>query len=188
MVEKYRPTKDEYYLNIAKETAQRSTCMSVKGGAVIIKDDQVIATGYVGAPRGTLDCFERGNCLRRQMGIPSGQRYEICRSVHAEENALISAARSGTSVLGGTLYLYFVKRQPDGTEKFAKAFPCFLCKKKLINAGLKRFVGNDENGKIASYDIDDWIKAWATHDMLDDTDKYDSKYSAEEAKAASNKK
>lgn len=188
MVEKYRPTKDEYYWNIAKETAQRSTCMSVKGGAVIIRDDQVVATGYIGAPRGTMDCFERGNCLRRKLGIPSGQRYEICRSVHAEENALLSAARSGTSVLGGTLYLYFIKRQPDGTDKFVTAYPCFLCKKKLINAGLKRFVGNDENGDIKSYNIDDWVTDWATKDMLDDTDAYNSKYTKEEAERFAEKK
>ena len=127
----YRPTKDVYYWNIAKETAERGTCLSVKGGAVIVKDDQIIATGYIGAPRGTMDCFERGVCMRRQLGIPSGQRYEICRSVHAEQNALLNAARAGVSVLGSTVYLYFVKRQPDGSVKFVNAQPCFMCKKML---------------------------------------------------------
>jgi len=188
MVEKFRPTKDEYYWNIAKETAQRSTCMSVKGGAVIIKDDQVVATGYIGAPRGTMDCYERGNCLRRKLGVPSGQRYEICRSIHAEENALLSAARTGTSVIGGTMYMYFIKRQPDGSDKFVMSYPCFLCKKKLINAGLKRFVGNDENGNLKFYSVDDWVHDWATKDMLDDTDAYNSKYTKEEAERFAEKK
>jgi dCMP deaminase len=180
MVDNYRPGKEEYYWNIAKETAQRTTCMSVKGGAVIVRDDQIIATGYIGAPRGTKDCFERGNCIRRQLGIPSGQRYEICRSVHAEQNAIINAARAGVSLLGGTLYLYFIKRQPDGSEKFVNAYPCFMCKKSLINAGIKRFVGNDENGKLVSFNVDDWQKDWKEHDLIDDPNIYNSNYSKEE--------
>jgi len=179
MGEKYRPSKDEYYLNIAKETAQRSTCMSVKGGAIIVRDDQIIATGYIGAPRGTKDCFERGNCLRREMNIPSGQRYEICRSVHAEQNAIVNAARAGVSLLGGTLYLYFVKRS-EGEDKFAKSYPCFMCKKLIINSGIVRFVGNDENGKVVSYNASEWAKEWQEKDMLDDVEKYDSKYTKEE--------
>ena len=125
MTENYRPNKDEYYWNIAKETAQRSTCMSVKGGAIIVRDDQIIATGYIGAPRETKDCFERGTCVRRVLNIPSGQRYEICRSTHAEQNAVINAARAGVSLLGGTVYLYFVKRSEDN---FVNAYPCFMCK------------------------------------------------------------
>jgi len=181
MVEKYRPSKDEYYLGIAKEVAERSTCLSVKGGSIIVRDDQIIATGYIGAPRGTLDCFERGNCLRRIMNIPSGQRYELCRSVHAEENAIVNAARAGVSLLGGTIYLFFVKRTPDG-DKFVNALPCFLCKKKVINAGLVRFVGNDESGKIRSFSVAEWADQWRHGDILDDKDKYDSKYSDEEAK------
>jgi dCMP deaminase len=180
MSEGYRPNKDEYYLNIAKETAQRSTCMSVKGGAIIVKDDQIIATGYIGAPRGTKDCFERGNCLRREMGVPSGERYEICRSVHAEQNALVNAARAGVSVLGGTVYLYFVKRG-EKEDIFSKAFPCFICKKLMINSGIIRFVGNDNKGKVVSYDASEWAQQWQEKDMLDDVDKYDSKYSKEEA-------
>jgi len=179
----YRPTKDVYYWNIAKETAERGTCLSVKGGAVIVKDDQIIATGYIGAPRGTMDCFQRGVCMRRQLGIPSGQRYEICRSVHAEQNALLNAARAGVSVLGSSVYLYFVKRQPDGSVKFVNAQPCFMCKKMLINAGIKRFVGNLENGELASFNVDDWAQDWKEHDMLDDKYVYNSKYTKEEIEA-----
>lgn len=182
-VKSYRPSKDVYYWNIAKETAERGTCLSVKGGAVIVKDDQIIATGYIGAPRGTMDCFERGVCMRRQLGIPSGQRYEICRSVHAEQNALINAARAGVSVLGSTVYLYFVKRQPDGGVKFVNAQPCFMCKKMLINSGVKRFVGNNENGAIDSFDVGAWANDWKTHDMLDDKYVYNSKYTKEELDA-----
>jgi len=171
----YRPDKDTYYWNIAKEVSQRTTCMSVKGGAIIVRDDQIIATGYIGAPRNTNDCFERGNCLRREMVIPSGQRYEICRSVHAEQNAIVNAARAGVSTLGGTMYLYFVKRVEDG-EKFVLAYPCFICKKLIINSGLKKFIGNNEEGKLVSYNIDDWAKEWREHDMLEDTIQYNSKH------------
>jgi len=177
----YRPTKDNYYWNIAKEVAQRTTCMSVKGGSVILRDDQIVATGYIGAPRGTKDCYERGNCLRRELNVPSGTRYELCRSVHSEQNALINAARSGVSVLGGTLYLYFVKKTNEG-EKFVKAYPCLMCKKLMINAGIKKFVGNDETGNIVSYDVEDWVKDWSDKDIIDDKVKYDSRYSIEEAK------
>jgi dCMP deaminase len=171
----YRPSKDEYYLGIAKAVAQRSTCKSVKGGAIIVKDDQIIATGYVGAPRGTNDCYERGNCLRRELGIPSGERYEICRSVHAEQNAIINSARAGVAVLNGTIYLYFVKKTDSG-EKFVLAYPCFICKKMIINSGLKKFVGNDENGNLVSYDVLSWANDWKEHDMLEDTVKYNSKH------------
>ncbi len=171
----YRPEKDMYYWNIAKEVAQRCTCMSVKGGAIIVKDDQIIATGYIGAPRGTKDCFERGNCLRRELNIPSGHRYELCRSVHAEQNAIINSARSGTSLLGGTMYMYFVRRSNE-EDKFVLAYPCYLCKRAVINSGLKKFVGNNEIGELVSYNIDDWTKDWSDKDIIDDKLKYDSKH------------
>ncbi|MDD4250587.1 MAG: dCMP deaminase family protein [Candidatus ainarchaeum sp.] len=171
----FRPSKDEYYWNIAKAVAERTTCMSVKGGALIVRDDQIISAGYVGAPRNTKNCFEIKTCLRRELNVPSGQRYELCRSVHAEQNAIINSARSGSSLLGGTMYLYFAKRTENG-EKFVLAYPCFICKKMIINAGLNRFVGNDESGKLVSYNIADWAKDWQDHDMLYDSIKYDSKY------------
>jgi len=101
-----RPSKEKYYLNIAKEVAQRSTCFRVKIGTIIVRDDVVLATGYVGAPRKTKDCFERENCLRDQLKIPHGQRYELCRSVHSEMNCLINAARSGASVFRGDMFIY----------------------------------------------------------------------------------
>jgi dCMP deaminase len=184
MSEDDRPSKSKYYWGIAKEVASRGTCLSVLGGAVIVKDDQIIATGYVGAPRGTMDCFQRGVCMRRQLNIPSGQRYEICRSVHAEQNALINAARAGVSVLGATVYLYFVKRQPNGGVKFVNAQPCFMCKKMLINSGVKFFVGNKEDGELAVFDVEEWAREWKERDMLDDEYVYDNKYTKEEIDAA----
>ncbi len=171
----YRVGKDEYYWGIAKTVAERSTCMCVKGGAIIVKDDQIIATGYVGSPRNVKDCFERGNCFRRQNNIPSGHRYELCRSVHAEQNAIINSARAGVSLLNGTMYLYFLKRF-EGKEKFVNAYPCTWCKRTIINSGIKRFVGNDENGKIISYDVEDWTEDWNKNDIIDSVVKYDSKY------------
>ena len=171
----YRPSKDEYYWGIAKEVAQRSTCMSVIGGAIIVKDDQIIATGYIGAPRGTKDCFERGNCLRRELGIPSGHRYELCRSVHAEQNAIINAARSGTPLFKGTMYMHFVRRT-DSKDKFVLAYPCYLCKRAVINSGLKRFVGNNEKWELVSFNIEVWVKDWSDKDIIDDKLKYDAKH------------
>ena len=101
-----RPSKDQYYLNIAKEVSQRGTCFRLRGGAIVVKDDQIISAGYIGAPRGTKDCMERGYCLRDRLKIPHGTQYEICRSVHCEANAIINAARAGVSVLGATMYIY----------------------------------------------------------------------------------
>ena len=124
-----RPPKDDYYLNIAKEVAERSACFRNKGGAIIIRDDQIIATGYVGAPRKTKDCFERNECLRDKLKIPHSTRYEMCRSVHAEMNAIINSARAGVSLLGGDMYIY--SRDREGKEM--DSFPCFICKKMIIN-------------------------------------------------------
>jgi dCMP deaminase len=95
-------------------------------------------------------------------------------------NALLNAARAGVSVLNGTVYLYFVKRSKDG-DKFVNAFPCFMCKKMLINAGIKRFVGNDDEGKIVSFNVDDWVVDWKDKDLIEDTNVYNSNYSKEEA-------
>lgn len=130
-----RKSKVEYYLDIAKSVSERSTCLKRHYGAVIVKDDEIIATGYNGAPRGRENCCDIGSCLRIKMGIPSGQRYEICRSVHAEMNAIISASRK--DMKGSTLYLVGV--EPDGS--FTKnAEPCSMCKRNIINAGIKNVI------------------------------------------------
>ncbi len=158
-----RPDKNRYYLNIAEQVAQRSTCFRSKGGAIIVRDDQIIATGYIGAPRKTKDCLERGNCLREKLGIPSGQRYELCRSVHAEMNAIINAGRAGVSLLGGNMYLFCHNRN---------SIPCFICKKMIINAGIDKFISSTKEKEIKIFNVEDWIKDWQEKDMIDDEDKY----------------
>lgn len=121
-----RPSWDEYFMQMAELTAQRSTCLRRSVGAVIVKDKHIIATGYNGAPRGLKHCGELGGCLRQKMQIPSGQRHELCRALHAEQNAIIQAATLGQSIEDGTIYI---------THQ-----PCVICAKMIINAGLKRIV------------------------------------------------
>lgn len=124
-----RPSWDEYFMQIVELVKTRSTCVRRQVGALIVKDKRILSTGYNGAPVGCNHCTELG-CLRDQMGIPSGQRHELCRGIHAEQNAIVQAAYSGTSVMGGTLY---VTHQP-----------CVLCAKMAINAGIKKIVFNGE--------------------------------------------
>lgn len=120
-----RPSWDEYFMEIASLVSSRSTCLRRQVGAVFVRDKHIIATGYNGAPRGITHCLDTG-CLREQLGIPSGERHEICRGTHAEQNAIIQAALHGVSTEGATLYC---------THQ-----PCILCAKMLINAGVKRVV------------------------------------------------
>ncbi len=120
-----RPTLDEYFMEIAKVVAKRSTCLRQKVGAVIVKDKRILATGYNGAPSGLPHCDEVG-CLREKLKVPSGERQELCRGVHAEQNAIIQAAKFGISVDGATLY--------------STHCPCIVCAKIIINAGIKRVV------------------------------------------------
>ena len=126
MVEDTRISWDEYFMEMAKLAARRSTCLRRQVGAVIVKDRHIIATGYNGAPRGVKHCEEKGGCLRQQLGVPSGQRHELCRALHAEQNAIIQAATLGQSIEDGTIY---VTHQP-----------CVICAKMIINAGIKRIV------------------------------------------------
>ncbi len=120
-----RPSWDEYFMRIAREVAGRSTCLRRKVGAVMVRDKRILTTGYNGAPRGIVHCEERG-CLRDELKVPSGERHELCRGLHAEMNALLQAAVHGVGVEGSTLYC---------TNR-----PCSLCAKMLINAGVKRIV------------------------------------------------
>jgi len=169
-----RISKLEYYMNITKEVSRRATCFRARHGAIIVKDDQIISTGYNGAPRKTKDCFERGNCLRTEMGIPSGQRYEMCRSVHAEQNAIINSARAGVSLLGGVIYLYSEKFDKENAYVPMDAYPCFICKKMIINAGLDEMVLSRADGSIKVYKIEEWVKDWAENDLIDDKEVYSS--------------
>jgi dCMP deaminase len=164
-----RTSKDLYYLGIAKEVSKRSTCFRRAIGAIIVRDDQIISTGYVGSPRKTKDSLEHGFCLRDKLGIPHGQRYELCRSVHAEQNAIINAARAGVSLLGGDMYIY--GSAPDTAEPVS-AFPCYICKKMLINCGLRRVVCSMADGGITIFQVEDWIRDWQERDILDDERQY----------------
>ncbi|MFA9453774.1 MAG: cytidine/deoxycytidylate deaminase family protein [Candidatus Aminicenantaceae bacterium] len=164
-----RVTKHEYYLGIAKEVARRSTCFRRSIGAIIIRDDQIISTGYVGAPRKTKDSFEHGECLRDKLKIPHGQRYELCRSVHAEQNAIINAARAGVSLLGGDMYIY---GSIYGEDNPIDAFPCFICKKMIVNSGLNHVISSTADGKMKIFRISQWAKDWKENDIIDDTHQY----------------
>lgn len=165
---KERVSKDEYYLGIAKEVAKRGTCFRRRIGAVIVRNDQIIATGYVGAPRKTKDCFQHDFCLRDRLNIPSGQRYELCRSVHAEMNAIINSARAGVSLLGGDMYIW--GGNADGT--LMDAFPCFMCKKEIINAGINRIICSTKDGEIKEFTVLEWQKEWQKNDIIDDKHQY----------------
>lgn len=131
-----RPTKTEYYLKIAEEVASRATCLRRQYGAIIVNNDEIIATGYCGAPRNCPNCIDLGVCKRQQLGVPSGERYELCRSVHAEQNAMLSASRR--SMQGATMYLAGLDVTTG--ELLPKAAPCLLCKKMLINSGIEYVV------------------------------------------------
>ena len=120
-----RPSWDEYFMEMAELARKRSTCLRRHVGAVIVKDNRVIATGYNGAPKGIRHCEETG-CLRQQLNVPSGKMHELCRGLHAEQNAIIQAACMGSSIEGGTLY--------------CTTQPCVICTKMIINAGIKRVV------------------------------------------------
>ena len=162
-------SKDEYYMNIAREVSRKSTCFRRAIGAIIIRDDQIISTGYAGAPRKTKDSIEHGFCLRDKLKIPHGHRYELCRSVHAEQNAIINAARAGVSLLGGNMYLYGSIPGKDGP---IDALPCFICKKMIINAGLERVICSTKEGNIVTFKVTDWAADWKMNDIIDDTHQY----------------
>lgn len=130
-----RISKDEYYLSIADVVLKRSTCLRRNYGVVIVKNDEIVATGYNGAARGEPNCCDTGTCARQVLGVPSGERYELCVAIHAEDNAITSAGRSRCQ--GATLYI--VGREADGT--YASPQPCMMCRRKIINAGITRIVG-----------------------------------------------
>lgn len=148
-----RRDKTNYYLDLAETVSQRCTCLRRHYGAVIVKDDEVISTGYVGAPRGRENCSDLGYCLRQKMGIPRGERYELCRSVHAEANAIISASRR--DMLGSTLYL--VGKEVDSGEYIKNSICCSMCKRMVINAGIAHVVVRDTADEYRVINVDDWI-------------------------------
>ncbi|MGN8937401.1 deoxycytidylate deaminase [Bittarella sp. HCP28S3_D9] len=152
-----RRDKTNYYLDIAESVLTRGTCLRRKYGAIIVRDDEIISTGYVGAPRGRKNCCDLGYCMRSKLGIPRGERYEICRSVHAEANAIISAERQ--KMIGATLYL--VGRECKGGDYVKNASSCSMCKRLIINAGIKTVVIRDTRDEYRVIDVQ---SAWVDED------------------------
>ncbi len=144
-----RPSIDDYYLDIARDVSKRGTCLRRRFGAVIVRAGTIISTGYVGAPRGSINCIDIGVCTRQSLNIPAGTMYELCESVHAEMNAVINAARSGASVLGATLYLYG-ENVEDGSL-VENILPCKMCARVIVNAGIELVKVRDKEGQIKEY-------------------------------------
>jgi len=148
-----RIDKENYYLDIAETVLERSTCLRRMYGAIIVRNDEIVATGYNGAPRGRKNCVDLGYCTREALNVPSGERYELCRSVHAEANAIISAARS--EILDGTLYL--AGRDAKTGELLSDATSCSMCRRLIINAGIRRVVIRKTKTAYSVVDVNDWI-------------------------------
>lgn len=149
-----RKTKEQYYLDIATSVLERGTCLRRNFGAVIVKNDEIVSTGYTGAPRGRENCNDLGFCLREKYQIPRGERYEFCRSVHAEANAIISASRK--EMVGSTLYLTGIEY---GNKELVKdVSPCAMCKRMIINAGIFRVIVRTTKDTYKIFDVKkDWI-------------------------------
>ena len=149
-----RVSKHNYYLDIAQTVAERSTCLRKMYGAIIVKNDSIISTGYNGAPRGRKNCSDLGVCMRDKLGIPRGERYELCRSVHAEANAIIAAPRD--QMLGATIYMVGVNAKTGELE--AGTSSCMMCKRQVINAGIARVVIRDTKETFREIDVNEWIE------------------------------
>lgn len=148
-----RRDKVNYYLDLAKMVSQRSTCLRRHYGAVIVKNDEVIATGYVGAPRGRKNCTDVGECIRTKLAIPRGERYELCRSVHAETNAIISASRD--KMIGSAMYLTGV--EADTGEYVKNSCSWSMCKRQIINAGIETVYVRDTDTEYRVIPVQQWI-------------------------------
>ena len=148
-----RVSKENYYLDIAETVIGRATCLRRCYGAIIVKNDEIISTGYNGAPRGRKNCVDLGYCAREALNIPRGERYELCRSVHAEANAIISAARR--DMVGGTLYL--AGKDAATGERLHDTSSCSMCKRMIINAGLAKVICRTGDGTYSVTDVRDWV-------------------------------
>ena len=148
-----RISKENYYLNIAQTVLERATCLRRVFGAIIVKNDEIISTGYNGAPRGRRNCVDMGLCTREAMQVPRGERYELCRSVHAEANAIISASRR--DMVGSTLYL--VGKDAQSGELLGDATSCAMCRRQVINAGISRVIIRQTKTDYQVVDVSDWV-------------------------------
>ncbi|MBQ3114969.1 MAG: dCMP deaminase family protein [Clostridia bacterium] len=148
-----RRDKHNYYLDIAETVLERGTCLRRNYGAIIVKNDEIISTGYTGAPRRRKNCIDLGECRRAKLNIPRGQRYELCRSVHAEANAIISASRD--KMLGATMYI--AGKEADTKELIPDASSCAMCKRLIINAGIDKVVIRNSKNAYSVVDVQTWI-------------------------------
>jgi len=148
-----RRDKTNYYLDLAEVVSQRGTCLRKKYGSVIVKNDEVVSTGYVGAPRGRQNCTDLGFCIREQLKIPRGERYELCRSVHSEANAIIRASRE--RMLGASLYLSGIDLKTNDYVKDANC--CSMCKRMIINAGIEWVYIRDDKEHYRVINVQDWV-------------------------------
>ena len=149
-----RISKHNYYLDIAQTVAERSTCLRRKFGAIIVKNDVIVSTGYNGAPRGRKNCDELGYCYRDKLNIPRGTRYELCRSVHSEQNAIISAPRD--QMLGATLYMVCVS--PEDSSVVPNTTCCIMCKRVVINSGISTVIIRDDKENYRVIDVSSWVE------------------------------
>ncbi len=148
-----RTDKINYYLDIAETVLERGTCLRRNYGAIIVKNDAIISTGYVGAPRGRKNCIDMGYCVRENLKVPRGERYELCRSVHAEQNAIINAARE--DMIGSVMFL--VGKDAKTGEYVENASACSLCKRMIINAGIEKIIIRNSKDRHTDIDVNDWI-------------------------------
>ena len=149
-----RVSKENYYLDIAQTVAERATCIRRKFGAIIVKNDVIVSTGYNGAPRGRKNCSDLKFCMRDKLGIPRGERYEMCRSVHAEQNAIIAAPRD--QMLGATLYMVCVS--PEDGSALGGTNSCMMCKRVILNAGIEWVIVRDTPTEYRRIRVSDWIE------------------------------
>lgn len=149
-----RRDKINYYLDIAEQVLERGTCLRRNFGAIIVNNDEIVSTGYVGAPRGRKNCCNLKYCTREKLKVPRGERYELCRSVHAEQNAIISARRK--DMIGATLYLVGINYDDGSYVEGAR--PCALCKRMIINAGIKQVVVRDTKNEYTIIDVSEFVE------------------------------
>lgn len=149
-----RRDKTNYYLDISQTVAERGTCLRRNFGAIIVKNDEIIATGYNGAPRGRINCSDCGECMRERLNVPKGQRYELCRSVHAEANCIISAPRN--DMIGSSLYLSCLDAKSG--KLFGEVEPCSMCKRLIINAGIEQVVVRTSPSEFRTISVNDWVE------------------------------
>ena len=157
-----RVSKHNYYLDIAQTVSERSTCLRKRYGAIIVKNDVIISTGYNGAPRGRVNCSDLGHCMRDKLQIPRGQRYELCRAVHSEANAIIAAPRD--QMLGAVLYMCCT--DPADGSVVSGTCSCLMCKRLIINAGIEKVYIREDRLNYTVYNVSDWIE---NDDSLDGT-------------------